>query len=83
MSSADTFNIPKGFAKVILVVAGMNIQMFLQGMKVSKIRGGIFNKEFMAKHFGDVHQKELKEEIQQGGSPDMGGGIYSDKLSYR
>ena len=83
MSSTDSFSIPKGFAKVILVVAGMNLQMFAQGMRVSKMRAKIFNKEFMDKHFGETHQKELKEEIQRGGAPDMGSGIYSEKLSYR
>jgi hypothetical protein len=44
MSSTDTFTIPKGFAKVILVVAGMNVQMFLQGGKVVGVRKQVFNK---------------------------------------
>ena len=49
--SSDSFTIPKGFAKVVLVVAGMNFQMFLLGFKVGGIRKKIFNKEFMEKHF--------------------------------
>ena len=83
MSSSDSLSIPKGFAKVILVVAGMNFQMSIQGIRVGKMRGKIFNKEFMDKHFGEVHQNELKEEIQRAGAPDMGSGRYSEKLSYR
>ena len=41
--SSDSFPIPKGFSKVILVVAGMNFQMFLLGAKVGGIRKKIFN----------------------------------------
>lgn len=37
----------------------------------------------MNKEFGALHQKELGEDIKYGGSPDMGSGLYSQKLSYK
>ena len=50
--SADSFTIPKGFHKVILVVAGMNFQMFMLAGMAGKSRKKIFNKEFMEEKFG-------------------------------
>ena len=81
--STDTFNIPKGFNKVLLVLAGMNVQMAIAGIGVSKCRGKIFNQEFMEQQFGEVHQKELGYKIGKGGYPDTGSGVYSQKLSYK
>ncbi len=37
----------------------------------------------MRKHFGEMHQNELGEEIQMGGAPDVGSGLYAQKLSYK
>ena len=54
-----SFNLPKGFAKVILIVGVMNLQVQLLELTVNKQRSKLFNKEFMEKHFGDVHRKEL------------------------
>ena len=54
--SSDSFTIPKGFAKVILVAAGMNLQLFFFATRVGKERKRIFNQEFMDKHFGEKHQ---------------------------
>lgn len=81
--SIDSFTIPKGFEKVILVIAGMNLQAWYAGFKVAKVRRQIFNQEFMDKNFGDVHKREVGQPIQVGGYPDTGSGIYSQKLSYR
>ena len=50
--SSDSLVIPKGFAKVILVIAGMNLQMQIFGLKAGLSRRGFFNQEFMNKHFG-------------------------------
>jgi len=36
----------------------------------------------MEKHFGNVHKRELDEDIVSGGFPDIGHGRYSEKLSY-
>lgn len=36
----------------------------------------------MEKNFGEIHKNELKEDIQAGGYPDVGSGLYSQKLSY-
>ncbi len=59
--STETFKLPKGFEKVLLVLAGMNLQAWYAGFKVSGYRRKIFNQEFMDKNFGEVHQNELKD----------------------
>lgn len=85
MATNDFFSeliLPKDFAKVPLVLIGMNVQLWLAGLHVGKLRKQLFNKEFMEKHFGEIHQNELKHKIDAGGYPDMGNGIYSQKLSY-
>ena len=51
------FTLPKGFAKVILVVAAMNFQTELFGIRIGKARKALFNKEFMEKNFGDSHKR--------------------------
>ena len=53
---SEDFSIPKGFGKVILVIAGMNLQMTMFGFGVGKLRKQLFNKEFMQQRFGKVHQ---------------------------
>jgi hypothetical protein len=78
----NNLSLPKDFLKVPLVLIGMNVQLWFAGYYVGKVRKEIFNKEFMKKHFGEIHTNELKQEIQLGGYPDMGSGIYSQKLSY-
>ena len=40
---SDNFVIPKDFSKVLLVLAGMNLQCFYFGSQVSKMRSKIFN----------------------------------------
>ena len=36
----------------------------------------------MKENFSEIHSQELREEIKQGGYPDMGSGRYSQLLSY-
>jgi hypothetical protein len=78
----NDFELPKDFAKIPLVLIGLNFQLWLAGLEVGRVRKQLFNQEFMKKHFGEVHKNDLKELIQPGGYPDMGSGIYSQKLSY-
>ena len=47
-----------------------------------KLRGEVFNEEFMKKYFGEEHKNATGKEIEKGGYPDMGNGKYSAKLSY-
>lgn len=47
-----------------------------------KLRGELFNEEFMKKYFGEEHKNATGKEIEKGGYPDMGNGKYSAKLSY-
>jgi len=37
----------------------------------------------MVKNFGEAHKKEIGGEIESRGYPDMGSGLYSQKLGYK
>lgn len=43
----------------------------------------VYTKQFMAEHFGKIHQEAFVEEIGGGGHPDTGSGFYSQKLTYK
>jgi hypothetical protein len=45
--TSEIFPIPKDFPKVVLVLVGMNFQLWWAGKAVSNLRKKIFNKEFM------------------------------------
>ena len=78
-----SFQIPEDYPLVMGVALAMSWQMFTQGFAVPGLRKKIFNKDFMEKEFGAIHQRELKEPILGGGYPDTGNGKYSEKLSYK
>lgn len=65
-----------------LILIGLNLQAWAAGLQIGKLRKVMFNKQFMEKHYGEIHKNELKEEIQLGGYPDTGNGLYAQKLSY-
>lgn len=65
-----------------LILIGMNLQLWAAGMQISKLRKLMFNQQFMDKHYGEIHKNELREDIQRGGYPDTGNGLYAQKLSY-
>ena len=46
-------------------------------------RKKVFPEEWMKEQFGQVHREAFNEEIKADGYPDMGGGLYSQKLSYK
>jgi len=37
----------------------------------------------MTDNFGEIHKKATGKEVEEGGYPDMGSGVYSMKLSYK
>ena len=45
-------------------------------------RGKMFTQEFMDTNFGQQHSEATKKQIKKGGYPDLGNGVYADKLSY-
>lgn len=79
----EGFKVPKGFEKVLLIMAAMKLQAWYEGTKVVKIRNQVFNQEFMEKNFGEIHKSEIGQPIPPMGYPDMGSGVYSQKLSYK
>ena len=74
--------IPKDYPLVVGTALAMSWQCWRQGFQVGATRRKVFNKDFMEKEFGEVHRAEVGEEIQGGGYPDTGSGLYSQKLSY-
>jgi len=63
---------------VLIAFEILLIGFFIPG----KLRGELFNEEFMKKYFGEEHKNATGKEIEKGGYPDMGNGKYSAKLSY-
>ena len=74
--------IPKEYPIVVSVAVAANIHCWMQGIKITRMRKEIFTKEFMRHHWGEIHKSEMGESIVHLGYPDMGNGIYSQKLSY-
>ncbi len=75
--------IPTDYPLVIAAALGMSWQMWGFGLSLGRFRQETFNEDFMRKEFGTVHQKELGEDIERGGYPDTGNGLYAQRLSYR
>ncbi len=75
--------VPEGFEWVLATGLAINFHAFLQAEAVAFGRAKFFPKEFMEKEFGQVHKEQLGEDIQGGGYPDTGSGVYSHKLSYK
>lgn len=76
--------LPDHYGCVLFASVALAFQCYLVGFTVAQYkRKKLFNKEFMAKHFGDDHKKEFGCSAPDQGYPDHGSGRYSDKLSYR
>ena len=81
-------DLPEEYAWVALTAGLLSFEILLIGFFFpSKIRGKIFNKQFMEENFGKMHMEELKLKANdlknlREGYPDTGYGVYSDKLSY-
>lgn len=49
---------------------------------VARRRSKFFTKEFMKNHFGELHENNFRDLPPDQGYPDMGNGIFSNKLTY-
>ena len=69
----------------VMVVAIVNVLQCLMVAFVYtvRVRGRIFNKEFMNKHFKEIHGRTFGTDPPGGGFPDNGMGYYSKKLDYK
>ena len=76
-------SLPKEYSYLMGVVTLIAFHCLLVGfcMAGSK-RRSLFDKKFMSQ-FETEHNRELKQNITTGGYPDMGNGVYADKLSYK
>lgn len=74
---------PSEYPFVLLAALGMSWQAFAFAAQISKFRRQVFNKDFMQDEFRTMHKRELNADIQVGGLPDTGSGVYSQRLSYR
>lgn len=75
--------VPSDYPLVVAAALGMTWQLWGFGSQVNCFRKETFNEDFMKKEWGTLHQKEIGEEIERGGYPDTGSGLYSQRLSYR
>ena len=64
---------------------GISLQCYFTGFLVAQPRRfKMFNREFMNKNFKEIHQKETGQSVAPDqGYPDMGSGVYSEKLTYK
>eukprot|EP00011_Vannellida_sp_DIVA3-517-6-12_P009946 CAMPEP_0114607786 /NCGR_PEP_ID=MMETSP0168-20121206/2243_1 /TAXON_ID=95228 ORGANISM="Vannella sp., Strain DIVA3 517/6/12" /NCGR_SAMPLE_ID=MMETSP0168 /ASSEMBLY_ACC=CAM_ASM_000044 /LENGTH=181 /DNA_ID=CAMNT_0001818665 /DNA_START=210 /DNA_END=755 /DNA_ORIENTATION=+ len=66
------------FSWVIAVACSIGLQVVLQGFAIGGQRRRLFNKEFFKKNFPKMNESDYPK----GGYPDMGSGIFAQKLSY-
>jgi len=76
-------SLPSSFGYVIIVEALIAIEIILIGFVVPAGARKVFSKEFLERHFGEEHKQATGKDIEKGGAPDMGSGIYSHKLGYK
>ena len=74
--------VPKDLPKTGLVLLLLNAHLNYGSFEKYAIRGEVFNADFMKEHFNTIHQQEFNADIEGGGYPDGGDGVYSRKLSY-
>ena len=75
--------LPADYPLAVLSALGMSWQMWAFGAQVAKARKTIFNEDYMIKEWGVPHKNQVGGEVQEGGCPDTGSGMYSQRLSYR
>jgi hypothetical protein len=75
--------LPEAYPLPVGAALAMSWQLWWFGHDVANFRKEVFNEDFMKKEFGAKHQEEIGEEIKSGGYPDIGSGLYTDKLDYR
>jgi len=74
----------KSYGLVVIAATTIGLECWATGFAFAMpVRTRIFNKEFMQKHFGEIHRQEVGGEVSSLGYPDMGNGRYSEKLSYK
>mmetsp|Transcript_21366 Transcript_21366/g.26294 ORF Transcript_21366/g.26294 Transcript_21366/m.26294 type:complete len:113 (+) Transcript_21366:3-341(+) len=81
--------VPEEYPFVALIAGLICVECILVGfLGPGRIRGQIFNKQFMEENFGkmimeDPVLKQSDTRNLKSGYPDMGNGVYADKLSYK
>lgn len=82
--TTTTLQINKDYGLVIMSASAIATSYILSiPLFVSPARKKAFNKEFLQKHFGEVHKLEVGGSVPKGGYPDMGTGRYSQLLTYK
>jgi uncharacterized membrane protein YecN with MAPEG domain len=76
--------LPDTYGYVLIVAALVAFEVVLIGFLIAgQARGKVFTQEFMEQHFGEEHKEATGLDIEKGGLPDMGSGLYSRKLAYK
>ena len=72
------------YGYVLLVCVLIAFEIIVIGFLIpSFARKKTFTEEWMKENFGQEHREALNDDIKGQGYPDMGNGIYSQKLSYK
>ena len=71
------------FRWVLLVIVLQIFQYFFCVVLAGKPRGVLFTEQFMNDNFKEEHEKAGFGQVQKGGYPDSGDGIYTIKAGYK
>ena len=83
MSPAPVIALPEHYKWVALSAGGIALECFFLGFfYINSIRGKTFTKDFMKNEFADLANVELGRPPANGGYPDTGNGMHTDKLSF-
>ena len=82
-TGAVALSLPSTYGYVIIIGALIGLEIIFIGFLLPGGARKVFTKEFMEQHFGEEHRKATGKDIEKGGAPDMGSGLYSQKLSYK
>lgn len=79
-----TFVLPNNYGYVLIVASLIALEIVLIGFLFpGRVREAVFTEEFMKQNFGAEHKTATGFDIQKGGYPDMGSGLYSQRLAYK
>ena len=84
MAPSTVIPLPEHYKWVALSAGGIALECFFLGFfYINSIRGKTFTKEFMKTEFGELANSELGRPPSNGGYPDSGNGMHSDRLTFQ
>ncbi|KAL4500334.1 hypothetical protein ABPG72_003285 [Tetrahymena utriculariae] len=79
----SVISVDKMYGLVVISALTLCFQCAVYGyFLVGRYRSKIFNKSFLEAEFGQLHRDVTQRSIEAGGYPDMGSGVYAQRLDY-